>query len=48
MVTGASGRLHRITEVTSDVLGDSWLYGYDNLGRLTSATNPVDGSYGVT
>jgi YD repeat-containing protein len=32
----------RITDLTSDVLGESWLYGYDGLGRLESATNQDD------
>jgi RHS repeat-associated protein len=32
----------RITDVTSDVFGESWSYGYDALGRLETATNPDD------
>ncbi|MBK7196412.1 MAG: VCBS repeat-containing protein [Myxococcales bacterium] len=32
----------KVTSITSPVTGEGWTFGYDDLSRLTSATNPTD------
>jgi YD repeat-containing protein len=40
--------LGRITGVTSPIAGESWVYGYDDLDRLTSADNATDNTLDQT